>query len=51
MPIVRLSGTVAGELDPSRAERAKILYLLYSAGWDLYNSNGDQMITLAACRT
>lgn len=46
MPVVRLSGTVAGELDPCRAERAKILYLLYSAGWDLYNSNGDQTITL-----
>jgi uncharacterized protein (TIGR00730 family) len=46
MPIVRLSGTVAGELDPCRAVRAKILYLLYNAGWDLYNSNGDQTITL-----
>lgn len=46
MPIVRLSGTVARENDPNRSLRAKLLYLLYGAGWDIYNSNGDQTITL-----
>lgn len=47
MPIVRLSGTVTGPNDPSRASRARLLYLLYAAGWDIYNSNGDQRITLS----
>jgi len=47
MPKVRLSGTVRGAEDPGRATRAKLLYLLFSAGWDIYNSNGDQRITLA----
>lgn len=47
MPKVRLSGTVHGTDDPGRAARAKLLYLLFSAGWDIYNSNGDQRITLS----
>ncbi len=46
MPKVRLSGTVCGTEDPGRATRAKLLYLLFGAGWDIYNSNGDQRITL-----
>ncbi len=47
MPIVRLSGTVIGSDDPGRSIRAKLLFLLYNAGWDIYNSNGDQQITLS----
>lgn len=47
MPKIRLSGTVQGSDDPNRASRARLLYLLYAAGWDIYNSNGDQKITLA----
>jgi hypothetical protein len=47
MPIVRLSGTVRGEQDPSRSIRARLLYQLFSNGWDIYNSNGDQRITLS----
>lgn len=47
MPIVRLSGTVIGSKDPGRSTRAKLLFLLYNAGWDIYNSNGDQQITLS----
>lgn len=47
MPKVRLSGTVLGAEDPCRATRAHLLHLLFSAGWDIYNSNGDQRITLS----
>ena len=47
MAKIRLSGTVSGADDPSRASRAKLLYLLFAKGWDIYNSNGDQRITLA----
>jgi uncharacterized protein (TIGR00730 family) len=47
MPKVRLSGTVLGVDDPNRASRARLLYLLFAAGWDIYNSNGDQRITLS----
>jgi uncharacterized protein (TIGR00730 family) len=47
MPKVRLSGTVRGTEDPLRALRARLLYLLYGSGWDIYNSNGDQQITLS----
>jgi uncharacterized protein (TIGR00730 family) len=47
MPKIRLSGTVLGAGDPHRAARARLLYLLFAAGWDIYNSNGDQRITLA----
>ncbi len=47
MAIIRLSGTVLGANDPHRASRARLLYLLYAAGWDIYNSNGDQRITLS----
>lgn len=47
MPKVRLSGTVNGATDPNREVRARILYLLFAAGWDIYNSNGDQRITLS----
>jgi len=46
MPKVRLAGTVRGERDPSREIRARLLYKLFSRGWDIYNSNGDQQITL-----
>lgn len=47
MPKIRLSGTVLGESDPNRASRAHLLSLLFAGGWDIYNSNGDQRITLA----
>ena len=47
MPTVRLSGTILGPTDPARSTRAKLLYLLYEAGWNIYNSNGDQRITLS----
>ncbi|RYD67345.1 MAG: hypothetical protein EOP83_03035, partial [Verrucomicrobiaceae bacterium] len=47
MPKVRLSGTVLGHDDPGRTVRARLLYLLFGAGWDIYNSNGDQRITLS----
>lgn len=46
MPFVRLSGTVRGATDPSREIRAKLLYKLYMGGWDIYNGNGDQIVTL-----
>lgn len=47
MPRVRLAGTVRGENDPNRMSRAKLLYRLFSEGWDIYNSNGDQRISLS----
>src|SRR5690242_905486 len=47
MPKIRLSGTVVGANDPSRTSRARLLYLLFANGWDIYNSNGDQRITLS----
>lgn len=47
MPKVRLAGTVRGERDPNREIRARLLYRLFSRGWDIYNSNGDQRITLS----
>lgn len=47
MPKVRLAGTVRGEKDPNREIRARLLYRLFSKGWDIYNSNGDQRITLS----
>jgi len=47
MPKIRLSGTVLGTDDPNRASRARLLYLLFAGGWDIYNSNGDQRITLS----
>ena len=46
MPTVRLSGTVIGSEDPNRSTRAKLLFHLFNAGWNIYNSNGDQKITL-----
>jgi uncharacterized protein (TIGR00730 family) len=46
MATLRLSGTVLGPDDPNRASRARLLYLLFAAGWDIYNANGDQRITL-----
>ncbi len=46
MPIARLSGRVRGKEDPRRKQRAKLLYRLFDAGWDIYNGNGDQVITL-----
>ncbi len=47
MPKVRLAGTVRGERDPNREIRARLLYSLFSKGWDIYNSNGDQRISLS----
>src|SRR6185436_18304364 len=47
MPKIRLSGTVLGTEDPNRASRARLLYLLFAEGWDIYNANGDQQITLS----
>lgn len=47
MAKIRLSGTVLGSDDPNRASRAKLLYLLFAGGWDIYNSNGDQRVTLS----
>lgn len=48
MPIARISGTVRGTTDdPCRASRAWLLYHLCAGGWDIYNSNGDQRITLS----
>jgi len=47
MPKVRLSGTVTGTKDPNREIRAQMLYQLFANGWDIYNSNGDQRITLS----
>ena len=47
MPKIRLSGTVLGADDPNRTSRARLLYLLFAKGWDIYNSNGDQRITLS----
>ena len=47
MPKVRLAGTVHGEKDPNREVRARLLYNLFSKGWDIHNSNGDQRITLS----
>ena len=46
MPIARISGTVQGADDPNRSIRALLLYHLFAGGWDIYNSNGDQRITL-----
>ena len=47
MPFVRLSGTVQGAEDPNREMRARMLYQLFANGWDIYNSNGDQHISLS----
>lgn len=47
MPKVRLAGMVRGEKDPNRESRARLLYQLFSKGWDIYNSNGDQRISLS----
>jgi uncharacterized protein (TIGR00730 family) len=47
MPTVRLAGTVRGEKDPNREIRARLLYELFRKGWDIYNSNGDQRISLS----
>jgi uncharacterized protein (TIGR00730 family) len=46
MPVIRISGTVAGRRDPSRKVRAKLLYRLFEAGWNIYNGNGDQEVHL-----
>jgi len=47
MPKVRFSGTILGSCDPNRAMRADLMKLLYAGGWDIYNANGDQRITLS----
>ncbi len=44
---VRLSGTVLGPHDPGRQARAALLHRLFAGGWDIYNPNGDQRITLS----
>ncbi|MFK7849623.1 MAG: LOG family protein [Akkermansiaceae bacterium] len=44
---VRLAGMIRGENDPSRQSRAQLLQLLFSQGWDILNSNGDQRISLS----
>lgn len=46
MPIVRFSGKILSKDDPNRKVRAKLLYRLFANGWDIYNGNGDQVITL-----
>lgn len=46
MPKVRLSGQVDGSQDPTREERARLLYMLFAGGWDIDNANGDELITL-----
>ena len=46
MPTVRLSGTILGPEDPSRAIRAQLLFDLFNSGWDINNSNGNEQITL-----
>lgn len=46
MATVRLSGSVQPSDDPNRCTRAKLLFYLYSEGWNIANSNGDQQITL-----
>ena len=46
MPIVRFSGRLQGKDDPQREVRSKLLYQLFRIGWDIYNANGDQRITL-----
>jgi len=46
MPFVRLSGSVLGAKDEGRSTRAKLLFLLYNAGWDILNSSGLEEITL-----
>jgi len=47
MPTVRFAGTVTGEKDPNREIRARLLGDLFGAGWNIYNSNGDQRISLS----
>ncbi len=47
MPKVSLSGTIRGEKDPNREIRARLLYTLFSKGWDIHNSNGDHRISLS----
>jgi uncharacterized protein (TIGR00730 family) len=47
MPFVRLSGKISGAGDPNREVRARMLYQLFASGWDIYNSNGDQRISLS----
>ncbi len=47
MPIARLSGRVLGRRDPNRRVRARLLYRLYDGGWDIYNGNGDQVVSLS----
>ena len=47
MPKVRFSGTILGPHDPQRVLRAQMFQTLYVGGWDIYNANGDQRITLA----
>ncbi len=43
---LRLSGRVGGKDDPLRAVRAELMCQLFEDGWNIYNHNGDQTITL-----
>ena len=36
MPIVRLAGQTIGRKDPNRRMRARLLYRLFDAGWDIW---------------
>jgi uncharacterized protein (TIGR00730 family) len=47
MSKVRFSGTILGPQDPNRVLRAEMFRKLYIEGWDIYNANGDQRITLS----
>ena len=46
MSKIRLSGLIANAKDENRKTRAKLLYHLFYAGYDIYNGNGDQVINL-----
>ncbi len=48
MPTVRLSGkTLSANESVERALRAKLLFLIYNAGWDINNASGKEQITLS----
>lgn len=47
MQKVRLSGSLLGTQNGLRADRLRLLHVLYGANFDVINSTGDQQITLA----
>ena len=48
MPTVRLSGkTLSANESVERSLRAKLLFLIYNAGWDINNASGKEQITLS----